>query len=97
MKFADHISTLSELEDYEVEITLSSGESMVIPNISGKQASLRLLQNHLWSEEQTSEPFDITSFCEYHQEWLEEPDGHHTTIAFLDRYNTDWGTIKRIK
>ena len=47
MKFADHISTLSELEDYEVEITLSSGESMVIPNISGKQASLRLLQNHL--------------------------------------------------
>jgi hypothetical protein len=33
MKFADYIATLPEIEDYEVEITLSSGESITIPNI----------------------------------------------------------------
>lgn len=93
MKFADYIATLPEIEDYEVEITLSSGESITIPNIQWKQASLRLLQAHLMGED---DYFDLENFCEYYQEWKQDPNGHHTTITFLDRYNKEGWTIKKI-
>ncbi len=96
MKFTDHISGLPEVEDYEIEITLSSGEQILVPNIEWKRASLRLLQNHLAWAAENSKPFDLKNFCEYYDEWIEDPDGHHTTIAFLNRYNKEGGLIKRV-
>ena len=96
MKFTDHIAGLSPVEDYEIEIVLTSGEKIRVPNIEWKQASLRLLQNHLAWKSESLEPFEIQNFCEYYDEWKQDPNGHHTTIAFLDRYNREWGIIKKI-
>ena len=86
MKFIEKLQTLQNLQDFSVEIQLSSWESLVIENIKWKQASLQLLQNHLDWQDSTSEKFDIEDFCEYYHEWLENPDGHHSTIAFLNKY-----------
>lgn len=95
MKFKDLISTLPESQDFPVEIKLNSWESITIENIEWKQASLRLLQSHLWWKEETNEEFPLETFCEYYEEWKGNPEGHHTTIAFLDKYNKQGGKITK--
>ncbi len=96
MKFSDALQKLSPLEDYSVKIRLQSGEELTIENIDWKKASLQLLQNHLWEDEETSRAFDLTQFCEFYDEWKNDPEWHHTSIAFLDRYNKQgWKMIRK--
>ena len=95
MKFTEVIEKLKPLQDYSIEIKLNSWESLVIENIDWKKASLQLLQNHLNWKDSTQEKFDLESFCEYYEEYKQNPEGHHTTIAFLDRYNKEGWEILR--
>ncbi|MDQ7009438.1 MAG: hypothetical protein Q9M94_04080 [Candidatus Gracilibacteria bacterium] len=96
MQFKEVIEKLKPLQDFSVEIKLNSGESLTIENIEGKKASLQLLQNHLNGKNSTTERFELESFCEYYEEYKQNPEGHHTTIAFLDRYNEEGGEIFKI-
>jgi len=95
MNFKEKIESLNSLQDFSVEIKLKSWESLVIENIEWKKASLQLLQNHLNWKNETSQKFDLDNFCEYYEEWKKDPEGHHKTIAFLDRYNEEGGNILR--
>lgn len=93
MKFSEILETLDPLHNFAVEIILTSGESIEIQNIEWKKASLQLLQHHLAWEESTKNKFPLEYFCEYYEEYKLDPKWHHTTIAFLDRYNNGWGVI----
>lgn len=93
MKFNDFLDTLKPIEWYSVVITLENGEEMKVEHIEGKLWSLKVVQNFLDDNNQTSEKFDLTQFCEYYEEWKNDPDWHHTTINFLNRYNEIWWTI----
>jgi len=93
MNFKELISTLKPLEDFSVGIRLNSWEELIIENIDWKKASLQLLQNHLDWKESTNEQFDLEKFCEFYEEYKQNPQGHHTTIAFLDEYNKQWWII----
>jgi phage terminase small subunit len=95
MNFKEKIASLNPLQDFSVEIKLNSWESLVIENIEWKKASLQLLQNHLKWKDSTNDKFNLESFCEYYEEYKQNPEGHHTTIAFLDRYNLESGEILR--
>lgn len=96
MLFADHLSTLPEIQDFAVSITLSDGASMTIENIEGKRWSLRLLQAFLGEDDERTDRFPIEDFCEHYDAWRSNPDGHHTTIAILSRYNTVGWNIRKI-
>ena len=95
MKFKEIIDTIDELEDYPVEIKLSSWEVKVVSYVDWEKGSLQLLQHHLWERDEVTALFPLEYFCEFYEEWKNEPDGHHTTIAFLDRYNREWWVISR--
>lgn len=96
MKFKELLNTLKPLQDFVVEILLNSWESLVVENIEWKKASLQLLQNHLNWKNSTKEKFPLENFCEYYEEYRQDPTGHHTTIAFLDRYNKEgWKILKK--
>ncbi len=97
MKFIDYITWIPELKNFEVEIMLSSWENIVVPNITWKQASLRLLQAHLWNDAETSQKFRLENFCEHYEDWKKDPEWNHTTINFLHRYNQEWWIIRRNK
>jgi len=93
MNFKEKISVLNPLQDFSVEIKLKSWENLIIENIEWKKASLQLLQNHLDWNDSTTEKFELESFCEYYEEYKQNPEGHHTTIAFLNKYNREGGEI----
>ena len=95
MNFKEKIASLNDLQDFSVEIKLNSWESLTIENIEWKKASLQLLQNHLNWKDSTQEKFDLESFCEYYEEYKQNPEWYHTTIAFLDRYNKEWWIISK--
>lgn len=94
MQFKELLETLDPIEDYSVEILLDRWESYLIENKPGKQWSLRIIQNLLWDKNETRENIDLKVFCEHYNEWLTDKP-KHLTIWFLDRYNLEWGTIKR--
>ncbi len=96
MLFKDYIKTLSKIKNYLIEIELSSWEKILIENIPWKQASLQLLQNHLWDKKETKTKFNLKNFCEHYDEWRNNPDWHHKTINFLYKYNKEGWVIKRI-
>jgi len=96
MKFTEFLNTLPELIDKSVKITINWWESVQIDNIEWKTGSLRLLQWFLWDKKTTSDKFPLQNFCEFYQEWQSNPEGHHTTINFLDKYNKNWGSIEYI-
>ncbi len=96
MKFVEYLETLPKLQEYKVEIILSTWETMHIQNRDWKRWSLQLLQNHLAGQIESTQKFPLEQFCENYEAWKQEPQGHHTTIAFLDRYNREWGRIKKI-
>ncbi len=93
MTFKEKIASLNPLQNFAVEIKLNSWENLIIENIEWKKASLQLLQNHLNWKRSTQENFDLESFCEYYEEYKQNPEWHHTTIAFLDRFNREGGEI----
>ena len=95
MNFKEKIASLKPLQVFSVEIKLNPWESLIIENIEWKKASLQLLQNHLNWKTQTSEKFNLEDFCEYYEEYKQDPEGHHTTIIFLDKYNREWGVISK--
>jgi hypothetical protein len=37
----------------------------------------------------------LENFCEHYEDWKQDPDWHHTTIAFLDRYNREGWKISK--
>ncbi len=96
MDFKEKIATLKSLQDFAVEIRLNSWDSIVIENIEWKKASLQLLQNHLAWKREIKEKFNLKNFCEYYDEWKQNPEGHHTTINFLDKYNKEGGIIRKV-
>lgn len=96
MLFKDYIKTLNPIEDYSIEIKLDSWEKMIVENIEWKQWSLMLIQNHLWNKEETKTKFNLKKFCEYYEEWRNNPNWHHITINFLYRYNNNWWVIRRV-
>ncbi len=96
MLFSDHLSTLPEIQDIPVMITLSSGESMTIENVDGKRWSLRLLQAFLGEKSERTDHFPLEDFCEHYDAWQRDPDGHHTTINFVHQYNTIGWNIRKI-
>jgi hypothetical protein len=95
MNFKEKIASLNPLQDFPVEIKLNSWESLIIENIDWKKASLQLLQNHLNWKDSTQEKFNLEDFCEYYEEYKQNPEGHHTTIALLDRYNIEWWSLSK--
>lgn len=96
MLFKDYIQKFQPIKKYSVEILLDTGEKMIVENIKWKEWSLRLLQTHLWNKTETKTKFNLKRFCEYYDEWRNNPNGHHITINFLYRYNTKWWIIKKI-
>ena len=94
MKFNEFLNTLPELKDIAVKISINSGETMVIKNIEWKTWSLRLLQWFLWDEQESSEKSPLENFCEFYNEWKQNPLWYHTTINFLNKYNLEWGKIE---
>lgn len=97
MLFNEVLRTLPELEDYSVEIILDSWERTLVENVEWRQWSLRLLQAFLNWKNATTQLFPIEDFCEYYKEWLLDKDTTHNTINALNKYNEEWGIIKKIK
>ncbi|MDD3793733.1 MAG: diaminopimelate epimerase [Candidatus Gracilibacteria bacterium] len=95
MNFKEKLETLNQLQGYEVEIELISGEKYLLENKPGKQGSLRVVQNHLGFNNETTEKIDIKQFCEFYDEWEKDKETH-PTIGFLDRFNREGGIIKKV-
>ena len=95
MKFKELIDTFNEIEDYSVEVKLNNWEVMLVNYDDWDKWTLQLLQHHLWEKDEVKALFPLEYFCEFYEEWKNEPDGVHVTIAFLDKYNREWWIIKR--
>lgn len=95
MQFKEHIETLKPLENYNIEIILNSWESYIIENKPWKQWSIRIIQNHLWIDNETTKKIDLTQFCEFYEEWNKNKDTH-PTIWILSKYNNEWWKIRKI-
>lgn len=95
MEFNELLDTLDPVKDYSIEIVLNSWEKYNVENKPWKQGSLRILQNHLWDDIESSEKIDLKVYCEYYDEWLND-NKTHPTIWFLDKYNREGWVIKRV-
>jgi len=95
MNFNEFLITLKPLKDFSIEIELSSWEKMLVENKEGKKWSLQVLQNFLGCKKEKKSPFPLENFFEHYEEWKEKKSGHET-IAFLERYNQESGTIRKV-